>query len=254
VFFWYFGIIRSLPPPARSFNAFDAFFLNNRGFYFPEPASWSPFLAVPLALGGALAVSWLLKRWAATRQATTGRSFPMFSIGAALIVGLPVIAAIVICMMLSWDFPARRGLNFRGGVTLIPEFVALFAALSTYTAGFIAEIVRGGILAVRDGQRQAAAALGLRRGQILRLVIIPQAMRVIIPPLTSQYLNLIKNSSFGAVIAFPEIVSVFVGSTLNQTGQAVEVIALTLAIYLAISLAVSALMNYYNRKTALVTR
>jgi general L-amino acid transport system permease protein len=254
VFFWYFGIIRSLPPPARSFNAFDALFLNNRGFYFPEPASWAPFLAVPLALAVALGGTWLLTRWAATRQARTGRSFPVLSVGAALIVGLPLLAAVLVCVVLSWDFPVRRGLNFRGGVSLIPEFVALFAALATYTAGFIAEIVRGGILAISDGQRQAAAALGLKRGQILRLVIIPQAMRVIIPPLTSQYLNLIKNSSFGAVIAFPEIVSVFVGSTLNQTGQAVEIIAITLAIYLTISLTVSALMNIYNRKTALVTR
>jgi general L-amino acid transport system permease protein len=254
VFFWYFGIIRSLPPPARSFNAFDSLFLNNRGFYFPEPANWTPFLAVPLALAVALAATWLLQRWAASRQAATGHSFPVFSIGAALIVGLPLLAAIVVCATLSWDFPVRRGLNYRGGVGLIPEFVALFAALATYTAGFIAEIVRGGILAISDGQRQAAAAVGLRRGQILRLVIIPQAMRVIIPPLTSQYLNLIKNSSFGAVIAFPEIVSVFVGSTLNQTGQAVEIIAITLAIYLIISLTVSALMNIYNRKTALVTR
>jgi general L-amino acid transport system permease protein len=254
VFFWYFGIIRSLPPPARSFNAFDALFLNNRGFYFPEPARWAPFLAVPLALAVAFGATWLLKRWAAARQAATGTSFPVLSVGAALIVGLPLIATVVVCLALNWDFPARRGLNFRGGVSFIPEFVALFAALATYTAGFIAEIVRGGILAISDGQRQAAAALGLRRGQILRLVIIPQAMRVIIPPLTSQYLNLIKNSSFGAVIAFPEIVSVFVGSTLNQTGQAVEIIAITLAIYLTISLTVSALMNVYNRKTALVTR
>jgi general L-amino acid transport system permease protein len=254
VFFWYFGIIRSLPAPRGSFNAFDALFLNNRGLYLPSPGSWWPFIAVPITLAVGLGVTWLLQRWAAARQAATGRSFPVLSLGAALTVGLPLIATIVVSKALAWEFPVLRGLNFRGGLTLIPEFVALFAALATYTAGFIAEVVRGGILAISDGQRQAAAALGLKRGQILRLVIIPQAMRVIIPPLTSQYLNLIKNSSFGAVIAFPEIVSVFVGSTLNQTGQAVEVIALTLAIYLTISLAVSALMNVYNRKTALVTR
>ncbi|HEX2113956.1 MAG TPA: ABC transporter permease subunit [Alphaproteobacteria bacterium] len=254
VFFWYFGIIRSLPGPRGSFNLLDTLFLNNRGLYLPSPESWLPFLIVPFALAVGLGAAWIISRWAAARRATTGRGFPALSIGAALVVGLPLAAAVVVCNALSWDYPVLRGLNYRGGTSLIPEFVALFAALSTYTAGFIAEIVRGGILAVSDGQRQAAAALGLRRGQILRLVIIPQAMRVIIPPLTSQYLNLIKNSSFGAVIAFPEIVSVFVGSTLNQTGQAIEVIALTLAIYLAISLAVSAIMNVYNRKTALVTR
>jgi general L-amino acid transport system permease protein len=254
VFFWYFGIIRSLPGPRGSFNLLDSIFLNNRGLYLPAPERWLPFLAVPLALAAGLAAAWLVQRWAAARQAATGSGFPALSVGAALAAGLPLAALAIVSGALDWDYPALRGLNFRGGVTLIPEFVALFAALSTYTAGFIAEIVRGGILAVSDGQRQAAAALGLRRGQVLRLVVIPQAMRVIIPPLTSQYVNLVKNSSFGAVIAFPEIVSVFVGSTLNQTGQAVEVIALTLAIYLIISLAVSALMNLYNRRTALVTR
>jgi general L-amino acid transport system permease protein len=254
VFFWYFGIIRALPAARNSFDLFGTLFLNNRGLYIPAPGTWTEFIAVPLALAFGAALTWMLARRMAARQAATGQSFPIVSVGAALMVGLPLAAAIIVCKSIDWDYPALRGFNFRGGLTLLPEFVALFAALATYTAGFIAEIVRGGILAVSDGQRQAAASLGLKRGQILRLVVIPQAMRVIIPPLTSQYLNLIKNSSFGAVIAFPEIVSVFVGSTLNQTGQAIEIIAITLAIYLSISLAVSALMNVYNRKAALVTR
>jgi general L-amino acid transport system permease protein len=254
VFFWYFGILGALPGPKESLNVLDAIFLNKRGLYIPAPETWFAFIVIPLVAALGAALTWALARWAARRQAATGQSFPLISVGAVLLAGLPVIAAIAVCLSIGWDYPALRGFNFRGGLTLIPEFVALFAALATYTAGFIAEIVRGGIQSVSDGQRQAAAALGLRRGRILRLVIIPQALRVIIPPLTSQYLNLIKNSSFGAVIAFPEIVSVFVGSTLNQTGQAIEVIALTLAIYLTISLAVSALMNFYNRKAALVTR
>jgi general L-amino acid transport system permease protein len=254
VFFWYFGIIASLPVARESFNLLDTVFLNRRGLYIPAPDSWLVFLAAPLAAALGAALTWALARWAAARQAATGRGFPLFSVATLLLVGPPAVVLVVACLSIGWDYPALRGFNFRGGLTLIPEFVALFAALATYTAGFIAEIVRGGIQSVSDGQRQAAAALGLKRGLILRLVIIPQAMRVIIPPLTSQYLNLIKNSSFGAVIAFPEIVSVFVGSTLNQTGQAIEVIALTLAIYLTISLAVSALMNFYNRKMALVTR
>ena len=192
--------------------------------------------------------------WARRRQALTGHSFPVLETGVALVVGLPLLVAAGAVLVVGWEKPVLRGLNVRGGTSVTPEFVALLAALVTYTAGFIAEIVRAGILAVPDGQRQAAAALGLRRGDILRLIVIPQALRVIVPPLTSQYLNLLKNSSFAAAIAYPDIISVFVGSTLNQTGQAIEIIAITLAIYLAISLAVSALMNWYNAKTALVTR
>ncbi len=153
-----------------------------------------------------------------------------------------------------WDVPVLRGFNYRGGFVVIPEFVALLAALVTYTAGFIAEIVRGGIQAVPHGQTEAAAALGLRPGRILRLVVIPQALRVMIPPLTNQYLNVLKNSSFGAAIAYPDVVSLFMGSALNNTGQAIEIIAMTLAVYLVIGLAVSAFMNWYNARIALVTR
>jgi general L-amino acid transport system permease protein len=150
--------------------------------------------------------------------------------------------------------PVLRGFNYRGGFTLVPEFVALFMALSTYTAGFIAEVVRGGVLSVRQGQIDAARALGLTQGRVLRLVVIPQAMPVIIPPITSQYLNLIKNSSLGAAIAYPEIVAVFMGSALVSTGQSIEIIAITLGIYLTLSLAVSVFMNWYNARHRLVTR
>jgi general L-amino acid transport system permease protein len=155
---------------------------------------------------------------------------------------------------LSWEVPELKGFNFQGGMRMIPEFVALVLALSTYTASFIAEIVRAGILSVSHGQTEAAAALGLRRGQLLRLIIIPQALRVIIPPLTSQYLNLTKNSSLAAAIAYPDLVLVFAGTALMQTGQAVEILAITMAVYLTISLLISAFMNWYNKRMALVER
>ena len=167
---------------------------------------------------------------------------------------LPIAALVAAGMATDWDVPTLRGFNYRGGFVLVPEFVALFAALSTYTAGFIAEVVRGGVLSVRQGQIDAARALGLTQGRILRLVVIPQAMPVIIPPITSQYLNLIKNSSFGAAIAYPEIVAVFMGSALVSTGQSIEIIAITLGIYLTLSIAVSLFMNWYNARHRLVTR
>lgn len=254
VFFWYFGIIRALPPPRSGMNAFDLIFLNNRGLAVPAPESWLPFLAVPAALALGTASFLLLRRWARRRQEATGQPFALVEAGVLLMLLAPVLAAIGAGLAVGWNVPALRGFNVGGGIVLIPEFIALLAALVTYTAGFIAEIVRGGILAVADGQRQAARALGLSEGQTLRLVVIPQAMRVIVPPLTNQYVNLVKNSSFAAAIAYPDIVSVWVGSALNQTGQAIEIIAMTLAIYLVLSLAVSALMNWYNRAVALPTR
>ncbi len=255
VFFWYFGIIRALPGPRASLVFFGSVFLNNRGLYFPAPAS-SPevFLAVPAALAAGSIVFWLVRSWAQARQARSGAPFPLIATAIVLLVGLPLLAAVLAIIATDWDTPVPRGFNLRGGTSVTPEFVALLVALATYTAGFIAEIVRSGILSVSEGQLQAAAALGLKPGRILRLIVVPQALRVIVPPLTSQYLNLIKNSSFAAAIAYPDIVSVFVGSTLNQTGQAIEVIAITLGIYLAINLAVSGFMNWYNARVALVTR
>lgn len=251
---WYFVIVNLLPPLRQSLSPGAGIFLNNRGLYIPWPDQPARFLAVPAALAVGAALVWLVRRFAAARRAKTGRGFPVGTVGATLLLGLPAAAALGAGFASAWDVPVRGGFNFRGGVVLIPEFVAIVVALATYTAGFIAEIVRGGILAVGKGQIEAAQALGLKRGEILRLIVVPQAMRAIVPPLTSQYLNLIKNSSFGAFIAFPETVSVFLGSTLTQTGQAIEIAAITLAIYLAISLAVSALMNWYNRFVAIPTR
>lgn len=254
VFFWYFGIIRALPPPRQGFNFFDLVFLSNRGLTLPSPTEGLAFLAVPAVLALGIAGFVLIRRWAVRRQAETGAPFPVIEAGAVLVIGLPLLTAVVVGASVAWDIPKPRGFNVAGGVVLIPEFIGLLLALVTYTAGFIAEIVRGGIQAVPDGQRQAARALGLSERQTLRLVVLPQAMRVIVPPLTNQYVNVVKNSSFAAAIAYPDIVSVFVGSALNQTGQAVEIIAITLAIYLIMSVAVSILMNWYNRAVALPTR
>ena len=207
-----------------------------------------------LATIALIVVQWALARWARVRQASTGRDFPTWAVGFVLCGALPIAAFVAAGALTGWDVPVMRGFNYRGGFVLVPEFVALFAALSTYTAGFIAEVVRGGVLSVRQGQIDAARALGLTPGRVVRLVVIPQAMPVIIPPLTSQYLNLIKNSSFGAAIAYPELVAVFMGSALVATGQAIEIIAITLGIYLTIGLAVSAFMNWYNARHRLVRR
>jgi general L-amino acid transport system permease protein len=197
------------------------------------------------ALLGALALGY----WARRRQAATGRPFPVAATTLAMILGLPMLVFVLTGAPLGWELPALSGFNFRGGITLIPELAALLLALSIYTAAFIAEIVRAGIQSVPKGQTEAAASLGLRDGQILRLIVIPQALRVIIPPLTSQYLNLLKNSSLATAIGYPDLVNVFAGTTLNQTGQAVEVIAMTMAVYLTISLLISLMMNWYNARS-----
>jgi general L-amino acid transport system permease protein len=254
VLFWYFGVIAALPGPRQSIGIFGIAFLNNRGLTIPLPHYTSPFGKAALVILAALLLQIAFAWWARRRRDRTGKDAPVWTVGTLLVVVLPVAALTLATLSTSWDVPALRGFNYRGGFVLVPEFVALFAALTTYTAAFIAEIVRGGILAVPKGQIEAAAAVGLRQGYILRLVIIPQALRVMIPPMTSQYLNVLKNSSFGAAIAYPELVSVFMGSALNNTGQAIEIIAITLAVYLAIGLAVSALMNWYNARMALVTR
>ncbi|MBI2160686.1 MAG: amino acid ABC transporter permease [Candidatus Rokubacteria bacterium] len=254
LFLWYFGILRQLPGPRQSVTVLDAFFLNNRGLFSPQPILEPGFGAIPLALVVALVAVVVLARWARRRRDRTGEPFPTVSVSLALLVGLPLLAATATGFPLRWEYPVLQGFNFVGGMELIPELVALVVALSTYTAAFIGEIVRAGILGVSHGQTEAAQALGLTRGQMLRLVIIPQALRIIIPPLTSQYLNLTKNSSLAAAIAYPDLVLVFAGTVLMQTGQAVEIIAVTMAVYLTFSLLISLFMNVYNRRIALVER
>jgi general L-amino acid transport system permease protein len=254
VLFWYFGVLAALPTPKESYDFLGVAFLNRRGLSIPLPNEVTGFQLALLAIAVLIVVQIGLARWAKARQARTGRDFPTWMVGFVLCGALPIAALAVAGAATSWDVPTLRGFNYRGGFVLVPEFVALFMALSTYTAGFIAEVVRGGIQSVRQGQIDAARALGLTPGRVVRLVVIPQAMPVIIPPITSQYLNLIKNSSLGAAIAYPEIVAVFMGSALVATGQAIEIIAITLGIYLTIGLAVSAFMNWYNARHRLVTR
>ena len=254
VLFWYFGVLAALPTPKESYDFLGVAFLNRRGLSIPLPNEVTGFQLALLAIAVLIVVQIGLARWAKARQARTGRDFPTWMVGFVLCGLLPIAALAVAGAATSWDVPTLRGFNYRGGFVLVPEFVALFMALSTYTAGFIAEVVRGGIQSVRQGQIDAARALGLTPGRVVRLVVIPQAMPVIIPPITSQYLNLIKNSSLGAAIAYPEIVAVFMGSALVATGQAIEIIAITLGIYLTSGLAVSAFMNWYNARHRLVTR
>jgi len=254
VLFWYFGVLAALPAPRESLSFLDVVFLNRRGLSIPLPNDVTGFRWTLVAILALIVVQWALARWARGRQARTGRDFPTWAVGFGLCGALPIAALVAAGAFTSWDVPVMRGFNYRGGFVLVPEFVALFAALSTYTAAFIAEVVRGGVLSVRQGQIDAARALGLTPGRVIRLVVIPQAMPVIIPPLTSQYLNLIKNSSFGAAIAYPELVSVFMGSVLVATGQAIEIIAITLSIYLVLSIAVSLFMNWYNARHRLVVR
>jgi general L-amino acid transport system permease protein len=254
IFFWYFAVLQPLPGPRQSLGFAEMFFANNRGLYVPQPVAGEGFSAVIIALLIGVIAAIAISRWSRKRQEETGQQFPAFRVGFGLIIGLPLVVFFIIGAPLSWSMPALKGFNFRGGIQIIPEFIALLLALTTYTAAFIAEIVRAGILAVPHGQTEAAESLGLKRSVTLRQIIIPQAMRVIIPPLTSQYLNLAKNSSLATAIGYPDIVSVFMGTTLNQTGQAVEIVAMTMAVYLTISLSLSFVMNWYNKAMSLKER
>jgi len=247
-------VLRAMPAPRQSVNLGDVLFLNLRGLYVPAPVFETGFWVVLVALLAAVAATVILHRWARRRQELTGKRFPVVATSLGLVLGLPGLAFAAAGFPLSWEYPELQGFNFQGGLVVIPELAALLAALSIYTAAFIAEIVRAGIQAVSHGQTEAAYSLGLRPSYTLRLVVIPQALRVIIPPLTSQYLNLTKNSSLAAAIGYPDLVSIFAGTVLNQTGQAIEVIAITMAVYLTISLLISLLMNWYNRRVALVER
>lgn len=254
IFFWYFAVLRTLPSPRQSLSWGDALFLNIRGLYLPAPVLGEGTGYLFLSLIVALLVSGWLVQKARKQRMATGKSFAAGKIAIGLILVLPGVTFFATGRPIGLDMPHLMGFNFKGGMTVIPELAALLIALTIYTAAFIAEIVRSGINAVNKGQNEAADALSLSRGQTLRLVVIPQALRVIIPPLTSQYLNLIKNSSLATAIGYPDLVSVFMGTTLNQTGQAIEVTAMTMAVYLVISITTSFLMNTYNRKMALVER
>ncbi|MDY4298833.1 amino acid ABC transporter permease [Pseudomonas salmasensis] len=254
ILFWYFAVFLTMPGPRNSHNFGDTFFVSSRGLNMPAALASDGFWPFVASLVVAIVAIVLMTRWANKRFEATGVPFHKFWAGLALLVVIPTLCVLLFGTPLHWEMPRLAGFNFVGGWVLIPELLALTLALTVYTAAFIAEIVRSGIKSVSHGQTEAARSLGLRPGPTLRKVIIPQALRVIIPPLTSQYLNLAKNSSLAAGIGYPEMVSLFAGTVLNQTGQAIEVIAITMSVYLAISISISLLMNWYNKRIALIER
>jgi len=252
--FWYNAVLKALPDIRDSIAVGGGLFLNNRGLFLPQPIFQSGFGSVEIALLAGILGAFAFYVWARKRQEQTGQQAPVLSVAFALVVGLPFAVFAISGFPLGFEFPQAGRFNITGGVEILPEFAALLFGLSIYTAAFIAEVVRAGILAVSRGQSEAAYSLGLRSGPTLRLVVVPQAMRVIIPPLTSQYLNLTKNSTLAVAIGYPDLVQVFTGTVLNQTGQAVEVVAITMLVYLVISLGTSLLMNIYNSRMALAER
>jgi general L-amino acid transport system permease protein len=252
--FWYNAVLKSLPDLRGSIAIPGGAFLNNRGLFLPQPLFGSNFGYVAGALFVGIVATLVLRVWGRRRQERTGQPPRTLYFAFGLIVLLPLVVFFASGAPLSFSFPEMARFNIRGGVEILPELAALLVALTIYTAAFIAEVVRAGILAVAHGQTEAAQALGLRSGSTLRLVVVPQAMRVIVPPLTSQYLNLIKNSSLAVAIGYPDLVQVFAGSVLNITGQSVEVIAITMAVYLFISLVTSMLMNLYGYRLRVVER
>jgi general L-amino acid transport system permease protein len=246
ILFWYLAVLSALPNPRQSVSLFGLFFLSNRGFVVPKPIANPGFEPFALAVVVAIVAALLLHRYARRQLLESGRLIRIWPYVLGFLIGLPLVTSLVFGAPVTFEIPELKGFNFSGGSRLIPEFVALTLALSTYTAAFIAEIVRAGIQSVHKGQMEAGSSLGLGRGSTLRLIVVPQALRVILPPLTNQYLNLTKNSSLAVAIGYPDLFSVFAGTTLSQTGQAIEIIAITMGVYLLISLVTSAIMSFYG--------
>lgn len=253
LFFWYALVSDGLPAVRQALNPLPGVFLSQRGLRIPVPVADPVWTNMGIALLVGIAAAWGVSRWAKARQARTGQPFPAGWAGLGLILGLPILTWIAGGAPMALDMPKLAGFNFSGGVAISPEFFAILIGLTLYTAAFIAEVVRSGIKAVNWGQTEAARALGLPSGPTLRLVILPQALRVIVPPLTSQYLNLMKNSSLALAIGYPDLVSI-ANTTLNQTGQAIEGVTMIMGTYLVISLSISIFMNWYNKRIALVER
>jgi general L-amino acid transport system permease protein len=255
LFFWYFAALRALPLPKEAINFFDVSFLSVKGLYIPK-FIWTNFDIFIYSIIAAIISIIFVYNYARKKQEQTGIQTPKFLISLGIIIVLPLLTFLIGGVSLSFEYPILKQMsetifNYVGGAKIIPELMALAAALSLYTATFIAECVRAGILGVSKGQKEAAGSLGLTTGQILRLVVMPQALRIIIPPTTNQYLNLTKNSSLAAAIAYPDIVLVFAGTAMMQTGRAIEIVSITMATYLTLSIAISILMNWYNKKIAI---
>ena len=254
ILLWHGIIINTLPHPKKAINIADVTFLSNRGFYIPKPLTENGIELVYLFFVIAIIFSILFYKYCKKKQDLTGAQYPVFWINLSVIISLPLVAFFISGMPVSLEIPALKGFNFRGGMHMSPELAALTFALGIYTAAFIAEIVRAGILAVDKGQREAAESIGLKPSKVMNLVILPQARRVIIPPLTSQYLNLTKNSSLAIAIGYMDLVATLGGISLNQTGREMETMVIVMLIYLSVSLSISALMNWYNNKAKLVGR
>ncbi len=254
ILFWYNVVLRSMPSPKQSYAFFDMFYINNRGLYFPLPDYNSTFFMILGALFVAMIATIILNSWANKRKEHTGLDFAVVPWGFGMFIVFPIMAYFLGGANLAFSFPELMGFNFKGGKTLSPEFLALTFALTIYTATFIAEAVRSGIEAVSHGQKEAATSLGLSNYQSLKLVVLPQAIRIAIPPIINQYLNLTKNSSLATAVGYPEIVTVFAGTSLNQVGQAIEIISITMLVYLCISLVVSAVLNWFNHKMKIKER
>ena len=255
IFFWYFAALRALPLTIDSINFYDISFLNVKGWYVPK-FIWTNFSLFLYSLIFAIVSIYLLAKYATNQRNKYGKQIPTLYISIALLLGIPFLSFLIGGVSLSFEIPELNQLSktvyvYKGGVSIIPELISLALALSMYTATFIAENVRAGILGVSKGQKEAAASIGLTKGQILKLVVMPQALRIIIPPTTNQYLNLTKNSSLAAAIAYPDIVLVFAGTALMQTGRAIEIISITMLTYLTLSLSISVFMNWYNKKMAI---
>ncbi len=255
LFFWYFAALRALPLPKEAINFFDVAYLSVKGLYVPK-FIWTNFSFFLYSIIASIIAIIFVYRYARKQQESTGKQIPKFIISLGIIIIIPLLTFLIGGVSLSFEYPVLTQLsktifNYIGGVSIIPELMALALALSLYTATFIAECVRAGIMGVTKGQKEAAASIGLTTGQILRLVIMPQALRIIIPPTTNQYLNLTKNSSLAAAIAYPDIVLVFAGTAMMQTGRAIEIVSITMLTYLSLSIAISIFMNWYNKKIAI---
>ena len=254
ILIWYFAVILSAPSVKNSFNLFDMVFLNQRYIAAPKPEFLEGFWLFPVAIVVAVAGIVYLARWSSKRLKGTGKHYPIFFPSLGILFGVPLLALAVTGFPVTWEIPVLKGFNFRGGIQLPAQYIAMVMALSVYTSAYIAELVRAGIVSVSRGQLDASKAIGLKPGPIMRLVVIPQAMRVIIPPLASQYMNLTKNTSLAVAIGYMDIVNVFAGVSLMQTGNALEIIMLTMMVYATLSLIISLFMNYFNKRMAIVER
>ncbi len=255
IFFWYFAALRALPLPKEAVSFFDVSFLTIKGFFIPKFV-WTNFSVLFYSFVAAAVSIVFINVYGKRKQESTGERIPIFFISAGLLIILPLIATLLGGVNLDFEYPelvqqSTTIFNFKGGINIIPELMALALALSLYTATFIAECVRAGIMGVSKGQKEAAASIGLTPGQILKLVVMPQALRIIIPPTTNQYLNLTKNSSLAAAIAYPDLVLVFAGTAMMQTGRAIEIVSITMLTYLTLSILISMFMNWYNKKIAI---